>query len=54
MIRIYCTRCGRELERPGAVLLTPPKDWSNSVEKQHLCELCWLEVDEFIKRGPKP
>lgn len=52
MIRIYCTRCGLELEKPGAVTLAPPKAWSDSVEKGHLCEACWLAVDEFVKRGP--
>jgi hypothetical protein len=53
MIRIYCSRCGLELEKPGAVLLAPPKPFSDNVEKSHVCERCWLAVDEFVRRGPE-
>ena len=55
MIRPYCIRCGMELNEPGAVLLSPPADWSSFVDKQHLCKDCWLDLDEWVKRGkPKP
>ena len=50
-IELDCIYCDKELQEPGAVLLSPPAFLDQlHVEKYHLCVLCWDKlVDEFFR-----
>lgn len=47
-IEPICYICGQELKEFGAIILGPPDD-SNKVEKFHLCEECYEEIERVIK-----
>lgn len=44
MIAPQCARCPNELNRPGAVLFSPPFDEERNVRKLHLCVTCWDDM----------
>ena len=47
MIQPKCNRCGEELNKFGAILLSPPnkKNW---IRKYHICRDCFkLMITEF-------
>ena len=47
MIKPICNRCGEELTKFGAILLSPP-DKKNKVKKYHICKKCFkLMLTEF-------
>ena len=42
-----CACCGRELDRPGAIVFGPPADEGaavTSVKKYHVCRECFEEI----------
>ncbi len=43
MLKIKCSSCGKELMRPGAILLSPPKQEGKvlRVSKFHICIKCY-------------
>lgn len=44
MLKLKCNKCGQELNQPGALVFSPPKEnlWAKGlVEKHHLCWRCW-------------
>lgn len=52
-IKIICVKCGKELDEPGALLFSPPKNRLDKhvfdVTKAHLCYNCWNKlIDMFI------
>lgn len=51
MIAVKCAVCGRELDEPGAILLSPP-DKNDNVVKFHLCIADYnnLTVSSRVKR----
>lgn len=48
MIKPVCSRCGKELDDFGAILLSPP-DSKGMVKKIHLCRSCYGEVLKSIE-----
>jgi hypothetical protein len=50
---IHCAFCDRELDKPGALLISPPQPGSNRIHtnviKMHLCCSCYeqLQVGAF-------
>jgi hypothetical protein len=50
MLEIQCDKCGKELQKPGALIFSPPTGDGWLVEKYHLCADCWLRVAELINR----
>lgn len=48
VIKPICYMCGQELKEFGAILFGPP-DESSKVEKFHLCEECYEEIEGIIK-----
>ena len=42
MIKVHCFKCEKELEKPGAIVLSPPR--GEMVMKYHLCEECFNGV----------
>jgi hypothetical protein len=44
-----CSKCGRELEEFGAILLGPP-DSKGRCKKDHLCRRCHTEVKRMIRK----
>ena len=47
-IRPKCDRCGRELKKFGAILLSPP-DEQSTVKKYHICIECYAVFLEDMK-----
>lgn len=52
MIKVNCDFCGKELDEPGALMFSPPKD--DIVRKYHICIKCfnalvteWLMEPDF-------
>ena len=51
-IQVFCENCHKELDEPGAILISPPNKASVEVVfKIHLCKECFKVIDEIIKRG---
>lgn len=50
MLKIRCYKCKKELDRPGAILLSPPLSFidKSTVEKYHLCVECYKEISKLI------
>ena len=47
MIKVVCNRCGNELTKFGAILLSPP-DKKSKLRKYHICKDCFrLILTEF-------
>lgn len=44
MLELRCDRCGDELNQPGALLFSPPRDDGWLVEKYHLCVECYAKI----------
>lgn len=56
MIRVRCAKCKRELDEPGAILLSPPSTSDprgDDVVKKHLCVGCYDLVAEFLRENPR-
>lgn len=51
-LKINCYRCTRELEKPGALIFTPPDEKDNCT-KYHLCPDCINYVMEDIELEKK-
>jgi len=49
MLDIKCYKCGKDLEEPGALIFSPPKD--NRVDKIHLCIICWRDLRDWLVGG---
>jgi len=47
MIKVECFCCLQELDKQGAILLSPPNKYSE-VDKYHLCWACYRKVMEGI------
>jgi hypothetical protein len=43
MIDVICHRCGKEMSKPGAILLSPPLQ-DMIVTKHDLCDKCYEEI----------
>ncbi len=48
-IHPICDKCGRELDKLGGILLSPP-DQDNKVTKLHLCIDCYEQVESSITK----
>lgn len=49
MIKVECLTCERELDTPGGLVISPPGSDTVTVQKGHLCTLCWALVWEMIE-----
>lgn len=38
---VICTRCKKELNKPGALVFSPPQGPLKECTKYHLCEKCF-------------
>jgi hypothetical protein len=47
MIAVKCHVCGKELEQPGAILLSPPNKY-DSIKKMHICSGCYQGVMMYM------
>lgn len=45
-IKPVCLSCKRELEEPGAILLSPP-DSKGMIEKLHICVDCYRKLQIY-------
>ena len=52
MIKVDCFICDRELDRAGAILLSPP-DKSDRVIKRHICDVCYALIMKVLRKGIK-
>jgi hypothetical protein len=49
MLQIECDKCKKELNIPGAILFSPPKDESDwEVYKFHFCSKCYTSLLDWI------
>lgn len=48
MIKVFCSVCNKELDKPGALIFSPPEENYNLVAKHHLCEECYEEVCQCL------
>jgi hypothetical protein len=57
-IKAVCACCGRELERPGAILFGPPADGDpavSTVAKYHVCRGCFEKLrGDYLESGRSP
>ena len=55
-MKFDCDHCGAEIndEHPGGLAFGPPKPYSRSVEKYHICENCWPLMKNWIRFRPAP
>ncbi len=50
MLQIKCDSCGNELDKPGALLFSPPfKD--NTCVKFHICSKCYMDLMVKLDNG---
>jgi len=42
MLKVYCYICDKELNEPGAILFSPPRQ--DQCLKYHICESCFKGV----------
>jgi len=56
-----CDRCGDELDRPGALVVSPPLWGPGRVQKYHVCYDCWPALHDtttgrtgVVKSEPVP
>jgi hypothetical protein len=49
MLELRCDVCGRELQKPGALIFSPPTQEAWIVEKYHVCADCWPTVVALFK-----
>lgn len=40
-LKIECDFCGKELDKTGAILISPPEGEFQIVMKEHICRKCW-------------
>ena len=50
MLKIKCDICGREIEKKGAILFSPP-DKRELCKKTHICTECYREVMKYLGVG---
>lgn len=48
MIRVVCDKCSKELDEPGALVFSPPRDPFESCVKFHICHTCWLKLLKWL------
>jgi hypothetical protein len=48
MLKINCSKCSKELKKPGALVFSPPDVWGICF-KTHLCHTCYELVLKFIQ-----
>lgn len=53
MISPKCTKCGKELDEPGALAFSPPSGRIHVV-KYHICVECWPKLLGWLVQGAKP
>ena len=41
-LHFNCDRCGKPIEKPGALLFSPPQ--SDLVKKHHICTECYDQI----------
>lgn len=47
---IKCKGCNKFLERPGALLFSPPAaNDANAVNKFHLCQVCFEKIFDWLR-----
>ena len=46
MIKVNCYFCGKELNKPGAILLSPPVN--NVITKSHICCKCYFKAEQNL------
>jgi hypothetical protein len=53
MIEVICDKCGKEINKKGAILWSPPKlrflGEKETCEKYHICCSCFEKILKFIK-----
>jgi hypothetical protein len=49
MLDLKCDKCGAQLQQPGALAFSPPREEASLVEKYHLCVDCWLQISAMFK-----
>jgi hypothetical protein len=50
MISVYCTKCRKELDTSGAIVLSPPtENYCDKVWKYHVCETCWTGLQKWLR-----
>jgi len=55
-ISVVCSHCRKELNRPGALVFSPPdndyiskSDNFDNVKKFHICSDCWTDLAKWIE-----
>ena len=48
MLELKCDLCHRDLEEPGALVFSPPKDDGWTVAKYHVCAECWPAIRDMF------
>jgi len=53
-INVSCSHCRKELNRPGALVFSPPDNYDesyifNNVKKFHICSDCWTDLAKWIE-----
>ena len=50
-LKIKCDSCDEEIQIPGALLFSPPKE--KTVKKIHLCKKCYYKTIEILNLKEK-
>ena len=50
-LSITCDFCLKELDKPGALLFSPPYGEMGVVDKDHMCKRCFLLLTEIRNKG---
>lgn len=60
MIGVKCINCKKELEEPGAILISPPLDREEdnecstmTVDELHLCKDCYYLTLQLLSKNKK-
>ncbi len=48
MLEIFCDRCKQQLQRPGALVFSPPPLHENGTKKYHVFVTCWRYLYDFV------
>jgi hypothetical protein len=50
MISVTCVKCRKELDLPGAIVLSPPtENYEGKVWKYHVCFHCWAKLEKWLR-----
>lgn len=53
-IKVFCVKCGKELDEPGGLLFSPLlkklRRTVFSVEKLHVCYDCWIKLEKWMRK----